>query len=296
MNEKLTKWAAAAVLSNGAAAPALGGSVTEPGETLGLPNGAPAPPGIFLANEANYGCRGTSPQHACALVDVPLIAWSTPWKIFGGRLVFAASPAPAASVSILNTTSSAGVADPFVSGILAWNLGHDWGFSYLLGAYIEYNSPVTYSSSSLNQRFALTYLGNGWDLTANVIWGVQFDPVSTKPEGFPCPVSLAFPANGCNPNFLNVDLTATKRFDKWELGPVAFYSTDLNTPVPGYLKQSQFAVGGLIGYWFGPAIMQAYVTTDVYERNYGGRETRLWTRIIVPILDQPRPAAPLVSK
>lgn len=47
----------------------------------------------------------------------------------------------------------AGLADPFVSGMVAWDLGHDWGFSYMLGAYIEVNSPVAYSSSSLNQRF-----------------------------------------------------------------------------------------------------------------------------------------------
>ncbi len=85
-------------------------------------------------------------------------------------------------------------------------------------------------------------------------------------------------------------------FGKWELGPVAFYSSDLSTPVPGYLRQSQFAVGGLIGYWFGPVTLQAYVTTDVYENNYGGRDTRLWTRIVVPIVDAPRPPAPSLSK
>jgi hypothetical protein len=28
-------------------------------------------------------------------------------------------------------------------------------------------------------------------------------------------------------------------------------------------------VGGLIGKSFGPAILQAYLTTDVYEKNYG---------------------------
>ena len=45
-----------------------------------------------------------------------------------------------------------------------------------------------------------------------------------------------------DPARLNVDLTATKRFGKWELGPVGYYSSD---PVPGYLRQSQFAMGGL---------------------------------------------------
>ena len=78
------------------------------------------------------------------------------------------------------------------------------------------------------------------------------------------------------------------------MGPVAFYSSDLSTPVPAYLRQSQFAVGGLIGYWFGPVVMRAYVTTDLYDNNYGG--TRLWTRIVVPIVNSHRQAAPSLSK
>ena len=110
------------------AASSLAGSVTEPGETVGLPNGAPAPPGVFLAYEANYGCRGTNPLHTCVLVNIPLLAWSTPWTIFRGRLVFAASPTPASSVSILNTTSSAGLFNPFVPGLVSSDLGHDWEF------------------------------------------------------------------------------------------------------------------------------------------------------------------------
>ena len=43
LDKKLTKWAAAAVLSIGAASPALGASVTRPGDTIGLPVGVAAP-------------------------------------------------------------------------------------------------------------------------------------------------------------------------------------------------------------------------------------------------------------
>ena len=53
------------------------------------------------------------------------------------------------------------------------------------------DSPVAYSSSSLNQRFALSYTGNGWDLTANTIWGINFDQVNNDPQGSPCPTSPA---------------------------------------------------------------------------------------------------------
>jgi hypothetical protein len=37
--------------------------------------------------------------------------------------------------------------------------------------------------------------------------------------------------NGCNPDFLNVDLTASRKFGDWEFGLVAFGSTDLNRPL-----------------------------------------------------------------
>jgi hypothetical protein len=49
LNEKLTKCAAAAVLSIGAAAPALGGSVTRPGDTVGA----------SLGMRSSGGLRGT---------------------------------------------------------------------------------------------------------------------------------------------------------------------------------------------------------------------------------------------
>jgi hypothetical protein len=107
---------------------------------------------------------------------------------------------------------------------LAWNLGNGWGFSYLLGAYIDIHEELAFSSTSLNQRFALSYAGSGWNFTASVIWGIQFDQVTTRPQLSPCPAP--FGANGCNPDFLNVDLTLTKSFGKWALGSVSFGSTD----------------------------------------------------------------------
>jgi Putative MetA-pathway of phenol degradation len=135
-------------------------------------------------------------------------------------------------------------------------------------------TAVAWSDTSLNQRFALSYTGYDWNLTANVIWGIHLDSVTDRPQLSPCPVSLTFPFNGCNPDFINVDLTAGKKFGKWQVAWVGFYSSDLTEPVPGYAKQSQFAMGGLLGYDFGPLVLQGYLTTDVWERNYGGHDIR----------------------
>ena len=271
---------AAGALSLCLTAPALAGSVTQPGETVGVAAGAPLPPGFYFVNTGDWGCRNTSPNDTCVGVDIPVVAWSTPWQLLGARLQFLVAT-PVVEVGVQNSDFHSGVYNPLVSGQLAWDLGNGWGFSYLLGAYFGVNSPVAFDSTSLNQRFALSYTGNGWNLTANAIWGIQFDSVTNCNPAF----NPAFSVGPCsiNPNFLNVDLTATKKFGKWEIGPVGYYSTDLNSPLVGYQKQSQFAVGGLVGYDFGPVILQAYLTTDVYEKNYGGHDTRFWARVIVPL-------------
>jgi Putative MetA-pathway of phenol degradation len=287
MTSDLTKLVAAGLLSLCATAPAaLAGSVTQPGETVGVAAGAPLPPGFYFVNTFDWGHRdGVDVDLA---VTIPVLAWSTPWTILGARLQFLVAT-PALQVNPPNAPTITDIYNPLVSSQLAWDLGNGFGFSYLLGAYIDMHSDLAWSSTSLNQRFALSYTGGGWNLTANLIWGVQFNEVTNRPQLSPCPPP--FVLQGCNPDFLNLDLTATKKFDKWEIGLVGFGSSDLNSPVPTYLKQSQFAVGGLVGYDFGPVIMQAYVTTDVAEENYGGRDTRGWWRVILP-LGNPIAAAP----
>ena len=178
-----------------------------------------------------------------------------------------------------------GLYNPLVSGQLAWDLGYGWGFSYLLGAYIDYKSPVAWSDTSLNQRFALSYTANDWAATVNAIWGTHLESVTNRAQLSPCPVAVspAVPFPGCNPNFINVDLTVGHSFGKWQVAWVGFYSSDLNAPILGYQKQSQFAMGGLLGYDFGAVVLQGYLTSDVYEKNYGGKDVRGWVRVILPL-------------
>ena len=66
------------------------------------------------------------------------------------------------------------------------------------------------------------------------------------------------------------------------------YSTDLNAPIAAYQKQSQFALGGLVGYYFDRVSVQAYVTSDVYEKNYGGSNNISGNlRITIPLWNPP---------
>jgi hypothetical protein len=275
MKNTLTKLAAAGALTLAATASAMAGSTTLPGLTIGAATGAPLPPGFYFVDVTTWDSRDTAAGKVTVGANVPVLIWSTPWQVLGGRLQLWAS-STVAEIGITKPTNSynAGLYNPFFAGQLAWDLGNNWGFSYLLGGYVGVTNGIGTPSNSLNQRFALSYTGNGWNLTADLIWGVQADSVSV--------------VNGshvANPDFLNIDLTATKKFGKWEVGALGFGSTDLNDPLSLNKKQSQFALGGLVGYNFGPVIVQAYLTRDVTQTNYGGYDTRAWGSIVIPLGD-----------
>lgn len=278
MKHNLAKLAAGGALAAATSVSALAGSVTQPGETVGIAAGSPLAPGWYFIDTLDWGVRDTPAGSQALGVNIPVIAWSTPWMLWGARVHLLAA-APEAETGVLNNPAvpyQYGFYNPFFAGQLAWDLGHTgWSLSYLLGGYVGVDTPVSFDSSSLNQRLALSYTANGWDLTANVIYGTQLD-------------------TDINPDFINVDLTATKKLGKWELGLVGFGSSDLDHPAFDPTgRQSQFALGGLVGYYFGPVILQAYLTRDVAESNYGGYDTRFWGRIIIPMLDAAPAPAPL---
>jgi hypothetical protein len=52
---------------------------------------------------------------------------------------------------------------------------------------LDVDQELAWSSTPLNQRFALSYTGSGWDFTANVIYGIQFNQVTGRPQISPCP-------------------------------------------------------------------------------------------------------------
>lgn len=276
MKHSVLSWTCAVTLSLGIAAPAWAGSVTQPGETLGLAAGAPLPEGLYFINTTNWGVRNVDGVDVAVGVTIPVLAWSTPLQFLGARVQLLAAT-PLIEIGVEGEDHVYGVYNPFLGGQLAWDLGNGFGASYALGAYFRVNNDVAFDSTSINQRFALSYTENDWNLTANAIWGIHVE--------------------GDNPDFLNLDLTATRKFGQWELGPVAFGSTDLDTPDDPFVgRQRQVALGGLVGYDFGPVTLQAYLTRDVYERNYGGKDTRFWARAIIPLWSpsEPEPVEDIV--
>jgi hypothetical protein len=239
--------------------PARAASTTQPGETVGLATGAPLPPGIYYIDTTSWGERNGDDL----VVTIPVLAWSTPWHLFGARLqILSTTP-------YVWTDDEDGWYNVWGAAQLAWDLGGGWGVSYLAGGYTNSPSDVGVNSGSFNQRLAISYTADGW----NLINGIQ-----TRDE-------VA--------DFINLDLTAAKTFGKWQLGLVAFGGWDLED-VFG-IQAERFAIGGLIGYDFDRFSLQAYATQEVMEEDLGEEETRVWGRFVVPLRKDEPMAEPVAD-
>ncbi|MDI4639688.1 transporter [Rhodoblastus acidophilus] len=267
--------------------PARAGSELQPGTTTGLAIGAPLPEGVYDMTLPNWGARATHPATDVGVLTPAWIVWSTPWTIFGGRLGFdAATPVAQVAVDGPFGLNKAGWANPLVEMSLKWDLGGHFFFGVHEGVHLPVNGPlqeigVAYDFASFMQAVAFSYLNEGWNLSATFIYGTGRNGTTVG--------SYA-------PSWFNYDLTATRTFGKWEIGAVGFGSTDLSSPYAGYARQSQFAMGGLVGYNFGPVDLQLKLTTDLTECNYGGKDTRLWANIIVPIWVATAPKQQIAAK
>ncbi|HUO55399.1 MAG TPA: transporter [Rhodoblastus sp.] len=255
-----------------AVGPAWAGSELQPGITTGLALGAPLPEGLYDITLANWGSRATHPATDVGILAPAWLVWSTPWTILGGRLGFDAVT-PLAQVAIDNSLNKAGWANPLVEMSLKWDLGHHIYIGVHEGLHLPMSGPleeigVASDFASFQQVLAFSWLNDGWNLSATLIYGTGRNGTTTG--------SFA-------PAWLNYDLTATKTFGKWEIGAVGFGSTDLSSPYAGYARQSQFALGGLVGYDFGPLKLQLKLTSDLAEQNYRGHDTRGWANVILPL-------------
>jgi hypothetical protein len=324
-NEKMMKtWlaAGAVALTVGMSATiAQAAPVTQPGEQVGLAYG-PLPEGVYAINTFSWG-RGDAAGAPDVGVNIPILAWATPWKVLGAQLipvlavpsVFVSTNNPAP----LGNQSQSYFYNPFVGNIFAWDLGNKISAAYLVGAYIGVGdrgslcngalivtgcTPVlaNLASTTIRQTGAISYTGEGWNLTAALTYNLTVDDAARFGGRVGAFLGPQAQADG-----LYLDLTATKTFGKFEIGAVAYGYTDL--PVnrnrllyANYARVGTFAAGGLIGYDFGPFKAQFMVTRTVADRGVGAfaDETRGWFRIIAPLYTAAAPAAaaaqPIIRK
>jgi len=281
---KLTVLGAAALAVSSAAA--LAGSELPSGALTGLALGAPLPQGIYALNIDSYGSGGArGPGGAGVTSNVaysaPLwLIWSTPWQIAGGRVGFSTYTGVA---DAWNPGAAANGTDSFlntlVEGHLGWNLHNGFNVSLYAGAWLPSTQTVPQVLGRDYTAFqglgAVSYIANGWDLTALVGYGSGGGGDYTKQ------IALGGTDTNWQSSSVTVDLTGAKKYGKLELGTIAYGSWDQDG-----LKEEHFAVGSLVGYDFGSFVAQFKLGTDVYHHDVYGdlaKETRGWITIIKPL-------------
>lgn len=294
-------------------------TTTVPGEQVGLATGAPLPEGIYALNTFVFQSRDNSALDVG--VNIPVLVWSTPFVPFGGRVELLVAPPTVFAFG--KRSGPTGLRDlsinvgTFVGGIWAFDLGNNFGVSLLGGVYLnELNgdrgvlvqnngllapggTAVLPQLSSNTYRFGVagSYTGDGWNITANLTANIY-----DSPSGFGG--GRDFGTIYTLSDSLNLDLTATKKFGKFEIGAIAYGTVNFDTGLgrigtvnAAFNDRGRFLMGGLVGYDFGPVTAQVYVARTVATTSFDS--TEISGRLIVPLYS-PTPVAaapaPIIRK
>jgi hypothetical protein len=271
---KLAAIGAAALAVSSTSALAL--SELPAGVTTGIALGAALPEGVYDISIASYGSANSSLGNLAYSIPVWLI-WSTPWSIAGGRIAFDTATGVAdvwTAGSTANGTDS--WLNTLVEASIAWNLHNGFNVSLRAGAWLPSTQalPETFARdyTAFQGGGSVSYIANGWNLTATGLYGSGHDGNGNSYGGTAASRGIA------QNSWFNLDMTATKKLGKMEIGVVAYGSWDVDSKATdvwvkngSQAKAKEFAVGGLVGYDFGSFIAQAKLTGDVEAENIIGR-------------------------
>ena len=150
---------------------------------------------------------------------------------------------------------------------LSWNLGGGWFVATAFSVTVPDGTRQTGTPNpdywTFEPSIAFSYLGNNWVASANF-----FYDINTKSQGVLAARPIAPITSGQS---LYGDLTAVYKIGKWSVGPVGYFEVTDNcrqrwlhsgpwSVNPLRQGKTTTAVGGLIGYDFGPVDMQVWVT------------------------------------
>lgn len=247
---------------------AQAGGMSAPGFTSGIQVYALYPVGFYYLNQTASSFSNPNGHAFQSNTNVFFMYYQSGWEIAGGTLSFVVAPSLYES-SLSYGPVLFGLYNTYMGAQISWPTPIDGlRVGYRLSGYIPQGGEVAFNYGAIENRFGFTYGKDGISALGNFIFGT--------------PVGADGSQNA--PNYFIADFHLLKDFGKWTLGLVGHASSDLSSVLNGY-RQSQVALGGLVGYNFGPVVVQVKLTHDVYERNYGASTTTVWTNVIVPLGD-----------
>jgi hypothetical protein len=256
----------------------------------GLAAGALPPPGVYGVLD-NYWISYTvhdqtgkslNDKSLSALVEVPIVLWATGIKILGADYAVAlAQPFDYGVVgsgfgALSGGSGNFGAYNTIViPGQLAWTFG-DFHVKAGLSVYLDDASstmidlvkghklnggmPTGNGYSTIQPDLGLSWLHDGWNLSANLYLAVPIDATTTR--GYHYQSGNEFAA----------DYTVAKTLDRWTVGVGFHQQNQLNADrLNGYnvanSTVSNYGVGPLIGYQFDGISVMLEWNHNLYAEN-----------------------------
>jgi hypothetical protein len=251
------------------------GAAQKPGITLGGGSAGLPPPGIYMFDQfVTYQAKITGPN----VPNGPKLVTSGAgvgflfvpgWEFLGARYdAVVVVPAFMSSAAAPLNVQAAGMHNTYiVPAELSWKLG-DSGFFVKTGLGIYAPDGTLFGPTGLgnvgdpwwtfNPEFIVSYLKDGWNLTANFFEEFHTrNPITKYRTG----------------NILHGEFTATKRIEKWTFGPVGYFVAQISDDTSSAFyhdainsnRYTRVAAGGLVGYDFGPAALNVWCTKEFYS-------------------------------
>lgn len=266
-----------------------------PGSSNGVPFGASAPPGIYFSEINLYwqsrlvdGKGRDTPVRLNFFETVPVFTVVPNVSVFGGNYYFYFLQA----INTNNTNtfgkkdSQTGIYNTYFSPLnLSWQLSDSLffgtGFSFFFpNGSFRTNKPSNGNAfMTFQPNFALSYLKDGWNLTANLQLNFnERNNITDYQSG----------------NLYGVDFAATKSVGPWTFGVQGYYVKQYEPDKIGNFtvaatpysargnKNEQLALGPYVAYDFGNFTVAAWYDQNIRTRN-GLAANIAWLKVSVPL-------------
>jgi len=285
-----------------------------PGIDIGLAAGALPPKGVYFVENVYItpgldvrpkgSGSGLAGDKLAALVDVPILLWSTGYKFLGADYAAAvAQPFDYTSISTPGSTGSPGHIGTFntvlVPVILSWSLPYDFHVKPTFAVFLDdasssenSNSPPPRSLAAgqgtnvgagmANMAFeggvGISWLHDGWNASAQF----QYDSSTEDSKS-----ALLAGGKYQSGDQFSADYTLTKAVGKWTLGVGGYQLNQLardqinGKSTVGTVSLRE-AAGPVVGYQFGGIGGQAQFTHEFVQHNDVGGDV-LNVRFVVPL-------------
>jgi hypothetical protein len=290
-----------------------------------------------FAGPNGVGKGQAAPLQVFGTAIVPSLLWSTGWNLFGGNVGFvvvqpffavAAFPHadPNVDIHFGDTSFFENVHNTIFQAIDSWNWKN--GFFTSLGVAVQgpdgsqYNGTLNQDYWTISPLAAISYLDKSWKASANFEYDIHTASAGhtgtyqalASVGALPAALANAISNGYTGGDQLFVDWSIEYRWGKLAFGPAGYfkYQTTSDSPGGGFTcaalvaaalptcgKTRDTALGGIIGYDFGPAELEAWFTQSVGHTEDDFFGSSVFTRLSFK-LDNPAPApaaaAPMATK